>query len=130
MNVNEMGKCILQTYKALEEWPQRTMPEHLMELVNWITFANDAYKSMRQFGVGLIFDTCAINRSDCEYADKCDVPEEERDTACSPHGLAFRLADILMYTMAVMIELGIDIDTVVMAEYKYLAHKAEGVKGE
>lgn len=127
MNVNEMGSRILQTYKDLEEWPKRTMPEHLLELVNRIDFANASYKSMRKYGFGLIHSTCCISAADCEHSDTCDVPEEERATACHPQGLAVRLADILMYTMAVMTELGIDVDAVVMAEYKYLAHLAEEV---
>lgn len=125
MNVNEMGSRILQTYKALEEWPDRTMSEHLLELAGRIDCANASYKAMRKYGFGLIHSTCCISPEDCEYSDTCDVPEEERATACHPQGLAFRLADILMYTMAVMTELGIDVDAVVTAEYQYLAHQAE-----
>ncbi len=125
MNVNEMGSRILQVYKDLDGWPGMTMPEHLLELVLRINNANASYKSMKKYGFGLIYGTCAINRNDCEYSNRCDVPEKERATACHPQGLAFRLADILMYTMAVMTELGIDVDAVVTAEYKYLAHKAE-----
>lgn len=129
MNVNEMGSRILQTYKNLEEWPKRTMPEHLLELVSRIDCANASYKSMRKYGFGLIHSTCCISAADCEFSETCEVREEERATACHPQGLAFRLADILMYTMAVMTELGIDVDAVVMAEYKYLAHQAEEVEG-
>lgn len=128
MNVNEMGSRILQTYKNLEEWPKRTMPEHLLELVSRIDCANASYKYMRKYGFGLIHSTCCISAADCEFSETCEVREEERATACHPQGLAFRLADILMYTMAVMTELGIDVDAVVMAEYKYLAHQAEEVE--
>lgn len=125
MNVNEMGSRILQVYKDLGMWPKGTMPEHLLEMVNRINTANNSYFAMRKYGLGLIHDTCAINPSDCEYYDECIIDEKERGTTCAPEGLAVRLADILMYTMAVMTELGIDVDAVVMAEYKYMAHKAE-----
>ena len=81
MNVNEMGSRILQTYKDLEEWPKRTMPERLLDLVSWIDYAYESYQSMREFGFGLIHSTCCISAADCGHSDVCDVPEEERATA-------------------------------------------------
>lgn len=129
MNVNEMGSRILQVYKDLDGWPEMKMPEHLMELVSEINDANRSYQVMRKYGLGLIHGTCCISAADCDYSAVCDVPKGDREAYCQPQGLAFRLADILMYTMAVMTELGIDVDAVVTAEYKYLAHQAEEVEG-
>lgn len=130
MNVNEMAGHILRVYKGLDEWPASTMPEHMLELVDRINTANGSYIAMRKYGFGLIHDTCAINPSDCKYYDKCKIDGKEQGVACEPEGLAFRLADILMYTMAVMAELGIDVDAVVTAQYRYLEHWAKEGQNE
>lgn len=46
--------------------------------------------------------------------------------ASLPEGLAFRLADVVLHTLAVMQELGLDIDKVVTAEFDYLREAGNG----
>lgn len=118
---NEMPGRILETFKGLEQCPESGgIPEWLCEINLRVSAAAESYMTMRKYGFPLIHGTCAISENDCKYWNKCQAELEERKTACEPEGLAFRLADVILITMAMMQELNLDIRKVVSAEYRYL----------
>lgn len=121
MNVNEMAARILEAYRKDEDWTGAEMQDHLLALVGLIDDAKHSFVSMRKYGFPLIHDTCAISPCDCEYWESCG----QKDHPCQPEGLAFRLSDVILYTLAVMQELGLDCDKVITAEFNYQVEQAE-----
>ena len=95
------------------------MQGQLLRLVGNIDEASQSYRAMRRFGLPLIHDTCAISPNDCEFWEQCRGEQDETEP-CTPEGLAFRLADIVLRTLALMQELGLDCDKVITAEFRYL----------
>ena len=127
MNINKLSGEILDNYRCLDEWPEDTVTGRLCGISRQVAVAYESYESMRKYGFPLIHGTCAINPNDCEYWERCKKDFEDRKDACEPEGLAFRLADVVMYTLATMAELGLDIDAVIMAEHRYwTAQNREG----
>ncbi len=122
MNVNELSGQLLDEYRRLGQWPDGgNLAERLAEIHLRVSVALESFRATQKYGMPLIHDTCAISREDCKYWDKC-VMEKEGEM-CEPEGLAFRLADIVMVTLAAMAELGIDMDAVITAEHRYLRNK-------
>lgn len=121
MNVNEMAERILDAYRRRDDWNDADKKEHLLQMVGLIDVARLSFAVMRKYGYPLIHDTCAISQSDCEYWEICG----QKDHPCQPEGLAFRLSDLILYTLAVMQELGLDCDKVITAEFNYKLTQAE-----
>ncbi len=118
MNVNEMGREILGAYQRQDEWAGMVMQDHLLKLMELVSEAGTSFRMTRKFDLPLIHSTCAVSPVDCDFFAECQA-EGAPPEPCSPEGLAFRFADIILYTLAVMQELGLDIDAVVTAEFKY-----------
>ena len=95
------------------------MQGQLLRLVGNIDEASQSYRAMRRYGLPLIYDTCAISPDDCEFWEQCRG-EQDPTEPCTPEGLAFRLADVVLRTLALMQELGLDCDKVITAEFNYL----------
>lgn len=125
MNINKLSQEILDNNRSLDQWPEDTIPGRLCGINRCVAAAHESYEAMRRYGHPLIHDTCAINQKDCDYWERCEKDVENRACTCEPEGLAFRLADVVMYALAVMAELGLDIDAVIMAEHRYWTAQRE-----
>lgn len=125
MNINKLSEQMLDVYKKLDLWPPSIFPERLCKLNALVVAAFESFEVSRKYGYPPIHDTCAISQNDCAYWEQCHESPEKKVTCCEPEGLAFRLADIVIHTLAMMEELGLNVDAVIMAEYRYLAAKAK-----
>ena len=81
--------------------------------------ASETSRVSRRFGLPLIHGTCAISPNDCDFWEQCRG-DRDPEEPCTPEGLAFRLADVILYTLALMQALGLDCDKVITAEFRYL----------
>ena len=125
MNVNEMAARILEAYEKRNHWPESNMQDHLLDMLALIGIATESLRNTKRYGLPLVFGTCAISPNDCEFWEQCRGEHEGKPEECAPGGLAFHLADIVLYTLAVMQELGLDIDAVITAEFNYQVEQAE-----
>lgn len=130
MNVNQLSTEILDSYKKLEIWPDGPLPMKLCMLYRTVSEAAETYEQDRKEKRTLLYGYCGINPDDCAFLAECtargEIPDSTDALTCAPEGLAPRMADIVMEALAIMAELGIDIDAVIMAEHRYNRYKARG----
>ena len=125
MNVNEMAERILDAYRKRDDWNEANMQDHLLQMVGLIDVSRMSLQIMRRYGYPLIHGTCAISPNDCEFWEECQGVDQRQLQPCTPEGLAFRLSDMVLYTLAVMQELGLDCDKVITAEFNYQVARAD-----